>query len=164
MPERVDAQGSVRALPEARRSAQDSENYYLYYTPKYLARSTTKAATPPTFSASGTPASATAPTTDTPCRRCGAIDAALIGHGNGPHAFRASCRHCGGFLRWVSRYMPAERQARREQGRQQAMAQKPPSQAQLDYLKTLGDTGAVPSSMAEASKRIDAMVPREARV
>ena len=35
-----------------------------------------------------------------------------------------------------------------------AMAQQPPSPAQLDYLKSLGDLGPTPANMAEASQRI----------
>lgn len=100
-------------------------------------------------------------TTDTPCPRCGAIDSPHIGPGNGPHAFRAECRHCGAFFHWVSKYTPAERQARRQQGRHQAMTHRPPSQKQLMYLQRLGDIGPEPSTMAEASLRIDALVRGE---
>jgi len=95
---------------------------------------------------------------ETPCPRCGVIDTPTLGPGNGPHAFRAQCRHCGAHLRWVSQYPPAERQARREQARQQAMAHRPPSQKQLAYLRRLGDSGPEPSTMAEASIRIGALV------
>lgn len=37
------------------------------------------------------------------------------------------------------------------------MRKYPPSVAQLDYLKALGDTLAPPATMAEASERIAAM-------
>lgn len=92
-----------------------------------------------------------------PCPQCGAIDTPAIGPGNGPHAFRTECRHCRSFLWWVSKYTPAERQARR----QQAMAHRSPSKKQLAYLRHLGDTGPEPSTMAEASLRIDALVRGE---
>ena len=95
------------------------------------------------------------------CPRCGAIDTPTLGPGQGPHAFRALCRHCGAFLKWLSTRSPADRQARREQARQAAMAQRPPSQAQLAYLQALRDDGPVPASMAEASTRIDALVRGE---
>jgi len=92
-----------------------------------------------------------------PCHRCGVIDTPAIGPGNGPHAFRSQCAHCGAFVQWVSQYSPAERQARRDQARQQAMAQKPPSQAQLRYLAALDDDEPQPTTMAAASSRIDAL-------
>lgn len=95
------------------------------------------------------------------CPRCGAIDVPTLGPGAGPHAYRARCRHCGRFVQWLSTRAPAERQARRQQARQQAMAQRPPSQAQLDYLRSLGDADPPPTSMLEASERIDALVHGE---
>jgi hypothetical protein len=55
----------------------------------------------------------------------------------------------------VSLLAPAERLARKMQRRLKAMQAKPPSQAQLDYLKALGDTLGTPESMAVASERID---------
>ena len=57
-------------------------------------------------------------------------------------------------MRWLSKYTPEEQATRREQARQDAMAQQPPSPAQLDYLKSLGDLGPTPANMAEASQRI----------
>ena len=92
-----------------------------------------------------------------PCSQCGAIDTPAVGPGSGPHTASARCRHCGRFLRWLSRYTPAERQARRQQARQEAMAHWPPSHPQLEYLQALGDDGPVPRTMAEASSRIDAL-------
>jgi hypothetical protein len=89
------------------------------------------------------------------CPRCGVIDKPAIAPSNGPHAFRAQCQHCAQFFCWLSRYPPAERDARRQQARQQAMAERPPSQAQLTYLQALGDDGPPPASMREASERID---------
>lgn len=95
------------------------------------------------------------------CYRCGVINNPTLGTGSGPHTASARCHHCGAWLRWLSQYTPSDRQARRQQARQQAMAQKPPSQRQLAYLSALGDDGPVPVSMAEASTRIDALVHGE---
>jgi hypothetical protein len=53
---------------------------------------------------------------------------------------------------------PEERAARRDAARQQAMRQKVPTAAQLAYLKALGDREPQPSTMAEASERISALV------
>jgi hypothetical protein len=92
---------------------------------------------------------------DAACPRCGVIDTPTVAPGNGPHAFREQCRHCGAFIKWRSQYTPAERDARRQQARQQAMAARPPNQAQLTYLQALGDDGPVPVIMLEASERID---------
>ena len=91
------------------------------------------------------------------CPQCGAIDQPVIGPGSGPHYASARCRHCGAFIRWVSQYSPAERQSRRQQARQQALAAQPPSPAQLSYLQILGDDGPPPASIAEASERIGAL-------
>lgn len=49
------------------------------------------------------------------CTGCHVRDLAIIRPGTGPHAYRADCRHCGRFLKWVSSYTPAERNARRRQ-------------------------------------------------
>ena len=101
-----------------------------------------------------------APTTSTvsaACPRCGVIDRPQVGPGNGPHAFRAQCRHCGHFLQWLSKFPLAARQARRQQAHKQAMATKPPTAHQLDYLQALGDSGPPPASRREASERIDAL-------
>ena len=92
------------------------------------------------------------------CPRCGVIDTPTLGPGNGPHAFRAQCRHCGHFIQWVSNRSPEERQGRRQQAKREAMAIRSPSARQLAYLQALGDDGPVPASMAEASTRIDALV------
>src|SRR5262249_38692584 len=94
------------------------------------------------------------------CPRCGAVDRPTIGPGLGPHAFRAVCRHCGSFIRWVSKYSPQELKARRAAARAAAMARRPPSQAQLNYLQTLGDTAPPPTTMSEASRRIDDLLER----
>ena len=94
----------------------------------------------------------------TTCPRCGVSDTPAVGDGAGPHAAAALCRYCGRFLQWLSRYTPAERRARRQQARQQAMAQRPPSPTQLEYLQLLGDDGPVPRTMAAASTRIDTLV------
>jgi hypothetical protein len=90
-----------------------------------------------------------------PCRYCGAIDRPLLSPGTGPHACKASGQHCGRFWRWVSLLSPSERVAHRNVARLKAMAQKPPSQAQLEYLRQLGDKLGAPETMAEASERID---------
>lgn len=87
------------------------------------------------------------------CPRCGVIDTPKLGPGSGPHVGRALGAHCGAFLAWLSRFPLSDRQARR----QQAMAIKAPSPAQLDYLQALGDSSPPPTSMAEASQRIDAL-------
>ena len=91
------------------------------------------------------------------CRRCGAINLPLVSPGTGPHALKANCPDCGGFMRWLSKFTPEEQAARREAARLEAMAQRPPSPPQLDYLKSLGDHGPAPANMAEASRRIDAL-------
>ena len=91
------------------------------------------------------------------CRRCGAITVPRISPGTGPHAYKANCPDCGGFMRWLSKFPPEEQAARREQARLAAMAQKEPTAPQLAYLQALGDDGPPPANMAEASKRIDAL-------
>jgi hypothetical protein len=92
-----------------------------------------------------------------PCPRCGTIDTPAVGPGSGPHHASARCRHCGGFVQWLSQYPPAERRARRRRYRLEVMAEKPPSQAQLTFLQALGDDGPPPANMAEASERIDTL-------
>src|SRR5439155_24200460 len=72
------------------------------------------------------------------CPRCGTIDTPAVGPGSGQHFASAPCRHCAAYLKWLSPYSPAERGVRRQQARLQAMARKPPSQAQLTYLQALG--------------------------
>jgi hypothetical protein len=93
-----------------------------------------------------------------PCPHCGVIETPTLSPGTGPHTVRASCSSCGGFLKWLSMIAPAERMARKMQRRLKAMQQRPPSQAQLDYLRSLGDRLGAPESMAEASQRIDRLV------
>jgi hypothetical protein len=63
-------------------------------------------------------------------------------------------------LRWLSLHAPAERMAHRLKARLAAMQQYPPSAAQLEYLKALGDTLSAPETMAEASERIDELVKK----
>lgn len=89
------------------------------------------------------------------CPKCGVIDQPQIGPGNGPHAARALCRHCGTFIQWLSRFPPGERQVRRQAARDEAMARKPPSELQIAYLQALGHTGPPPTNMLEASQSID---------
>jgi hypothetical protein len=89
------------------------------------------------------------------CPRCGTIDTPTLGPGAGPHWRSARCRHCGAWLGWLSRYTPAERQARHQQARDEAMAQLAPTEPQIQYLRALGDQGLGPANRAEASQRID---------
>jgi hypothetical protein len=64
-------------------------------------------------------------TTRTPdpvaCPRCGVVDRPLLSPGTGPHACKATCAHCGRFLRWISLLAPAERMAHRLKARMEAM-------------------------------------------
>lgn len=39
--------------------------------------------------------------TKLPCPTCGTIDTPAVSPGTPPHGRRASCRHCGGFIRWL---------------------------------------------------------------
>jgi hypothetical protein len=94
------------------------------------------------------------------CRHCGVIDRPTLTQGAGPHALRASCGSCGRFLRWISLLAPSERLARRMKARLEAMMKYPPSQAQLQYLRKLGDKAAAPETMGEASQRIEALKSR----
>jgi hypothetical protein len=96
------------------------------------------------------------------CPRCGAIDRALLSPGTGPHACRASCQHCGRFIKWISLLAPSERLARKAKARLQAMQHLPPTVAQLAYLQALGDPQSAPTTRAEASTRIDALKRRNA--
>jgi hypothetical protein len=99
-----------------------------------------------------TPEHQTLPVTPLACPRCGAIDSPTIGPGSGQHYASARCAHCGRFIQWLSAHSPAEREAKRQQARLQAMAQKPLSQLQLAYLLALGDAPeAPPATMLEAS-------------
>lgn len=104
------------------------------------------------------------PLPDTACARCGAVDRPTIAPGNGPHAFRATCRHCGAFLQWVSQYTSAERAARRHQALTEraihAMRGRAPTVAQLSYLRALGYTGPEPSDRAAAHVLIAAHLAR----
>ena len=92
-----------------------------------------------------------------PCPRCGMIDRPTLTAGTGPHACKASCAHCGRFIKWISPRAPAERHAHQREAIRMAMAQKAPSLAQLAYLQALGDTQPSPVSMAEASERIEVL-------
>jgi hypothetical protein len=38
-----------------------------------------------------------------PCARCGTRAPPTLAPGTGPHALKASCAHCGRFLKWVAR-------------------------------------------------------------
>jgi hypothetical protein len=91
------------------------------------------------------------------CRRCGVIAAPVVGPGSGPHIARALCSACGTFIDWLSRYSPEEKHARRRLAGWRAMMQRAPSAPQLAYLKALGDRQPLPTTMAEACARIDAL-------
>ncbi len=92
------------------------------------------------------------------CRRCGAITTPLVTPGTGPHAYKANCPDCGGFMRWLSKFTPEEQAARRESARLEAIAQKPASPAQLSFLQALGDDlTTLPANMQEASERISTL-------
>lgn len=101
----------------------------------------------------------------TTCPQCGALGIPQLAPGNGPHAFRANCAHCGAFIRWVSRYTPAERAARRQQALAEraihAMKGCPATAAQLAYLHALGHTGTPPTDRAEAHQLIAAHLARQ---
>jgi hypothetical protein len=96
------------------------------------------------------------------CRSCGAIDQARIVQGSGPHHAAAVCQHCGMHLQWLSAYTPAERAAKRQQARLEAMARKPPSQLQIAYLQALGHIGPTPANMLDASQSIDRLTGKGA--
>jgi hypothetical protein len=99
-----------------------------------------------------------APVNPKVCPRCGVLTRANVGPGSGPHHASLRCPHCGAGLGWLSRYSEDERQARRQQGRLEALAQKAPSAPQLRYLATLGYLGPCPANMLEASELIDALL------
>jgi hypothetical protein len=99
----------------------------------------------------------TAPLT---CERCGVIDRPHVSAGAGPHALRAVCAHCGNFIQWLSRYPPAERQARRQAARAEAMSRNPPSPQQLSYLQALGYVGTRPVTMLEAATLLDSLLQK----
>ena len=84
------------------------------------------------------------------CRRCGAEDRPAIGPGKPPHAFMASCRHCGGFLKWVSGKSLDQRAADRARARRYGRV----SPAQWDYLERLGYQGPVPETIEQAHSLI----------
>jgi hypothetical protein len=96
-----------------------------------------------------------------PCPRCGVIDHPTLMAGTGPHACKASCAHCGRFLKWISLHAPSERMAHRMKARLKAMQDHPASAAQLAYLLALGDTQAAPATMAEASARIEGLLQQK---
>jgi hypothetical protein len=95
------------------------------------------------------------------CPRCGTIDTPVISPGVGPHWRSLRCRHCDRVWRWISRYTLDEREARRLAAREQAMRTKPPTPAQLEYLRTLGDRDTPPVSMLAASQRINILLQNE---
>jgi hypothetical protein len=91
------------------------------------------------------------------CPHCGVVDKPTLLPGSGPQACKAVCSHCGRFLRWISVLAPSERMARKVKARLKAMQERPPSAAQLACLKALGDKGAAPQTMAEASERVESL-------
>jgi hypothetical protein len=88
------------------------------------------------------------------CPHCDCVETPVVTQGTGPHAFKASCAHCGRFVRWVSKYSHEERIHRREQYRLRAMQTRAPSAAQLAYLVALGYHGDAPATRAVASTLI----------
>lgn len=92
------------------------------------------------------------------CRRCGSLGPHQRGPGAGPHYARLICDACGAFVCWLSRYTPQEQAAHREQARQAAMGQRPPSVRQLDLLSDLGYAGSAPASMRSASVIISGLL------
>ena len=90
-----------------------------------------------------------------PCPRCSTVDRPTLSAGTGPHSCKATFAHCGRFLKWISLLAPSERMARKLAARRQAMLKHPASLAQLAFLEALGYEGPVPSTMAEASERIE---------
>jgi hypothetical protein len=96
------------------------------------------------------------------CRKCGVIGLPVIATGVGPHKFKGSRGSCGKFAIWISDRSPQEKAARSEASRTAAMASKPPSRPQLDYLRALGDEQTPPATMLEAAERISALVAGKA--
>ena len=92
------------------------------------------------------------------CRHCGSLGPHAIGPGAGPHHAQLLCGACGRNIRWLSARSPEEQAAYREQTRQQAMVQRPPSVRQLAYLGRLGYSGAPLMTMASASVAISALL------
>jgi hypothetical protein len=103
------------------------------------------------------PGTSTGPSPEV-CPRCHATDVPTLLAGTGPYSCKATCAHCGRFLRWVSLLAPSERMAHRVKARLAAMRGHPPSAAQLNFLQSLGFAGPAPTNMAEASALIDALV------
>lgn len=103
------------------------------------------------------------PATTRPCPRCGVLDTPDLGPGEGPHYARLVCRHCTGFWQWLSQYNDTERLARKQQWQRDAMAQKPPTEPQLAYLRALGDPGPLPANRQEASDRLDACLRKRGK-
>ena len=46
------------------------------------------------------------------CRHCGACATPVLTQDTGPHAARASCRHCGQFLKWLPRVLVGGKEVR----------------------------------------------------
>jgi len=92
------------------------------------------------------------------CRKCGTIGLPVLTPGTGPHAHKGWCGSCGKFIQFVSRYSPEEQALRRSAARTAAMSSKPPTKPQLAYLSTLGDVQPAPTTMQEASVRIEALL------
>jgi len=79
----------------------------------------------------------------------------------GPHAAAACCRHRGRFLKWLETRTPDERRVRHQQGRPQAMIARPHNVVPRAYVADLGNVGTVPSTMAEVSASMHALVGGE---
>jgi hypothetical protein len=50
-----------------------------------------------------------------PCPACGALGVPQVSAGTGPHSVKASCRHCGQFLKWLPKALvqPSGKEERR---------------------------------------------------
>ena len=98
---------------------------------------------------------------DTPseitCETCGTIDLPAIADGTWPHFKKLSCRSCGAFSRWLSKYTPEEREERHQHFRQEAIHAKPPTDKQLALLRSKG-VSPLPTDRAVASEMIDRLV------
>jgi hypothetical protein len=91
------------------------------------------------------------------CHHCGAEDRPALGPGKPPHALRASYRHCGGFLTWVSGKSLDQRAAARARARRNGRG----SPAQLAYLERLGYRGPAPETIEQAHNLIERLLAED---
>ncbi|SRR6266849_7535850 len=97
-------------------------------------------------------------TTAIACRRCGSLGPHTEQPGTGPHRAKLVCCACSGFIRWLPSHPAAVRAARTQHYQHAWMATLAPTEKQLAFLRSLGDTGATPTNRAEASTRIDGLL------